>query len=140
MTITATSLMKAAGGPVDATLFPETPLNEVEAQLGLYLTAAYDDARVAAQTDLNIKDSLARNWALYLTFDGVAQRMTAEPLTVNNGPEGGSTGYSKDQILMMQARADKYLADFLALLNVDLAVVPSQFPGTVSLRTRVDFL
>ena len=140
MTIAAASLMKSAGGPVDATLFPEATLPAIEEQIGVYVTAAYDDARIAAQTDDTLKDNLARNWALYLTFDGVAQRMNAEPLTVNNGPEGGMTGYSKDQIAMMQARADKYLADFLALLDTELASPPSQFPGTRSLKNEVFFL
>jgi hypothetical protein len=128
MPLTGADLMMPKG-PVDAVLFPNTPVNIIQGYVDQYLTNAYADARVAAQTDADLKDQLARNWALYQVFQGVANRMSAEPLTVTDS-EKGSTGYSAAQIANIQAQADKYLDDFLGLLSVSGTAQP--LPGTVS--------
>ena len=125
-------------GPVDMVLFPGQQSNIVTAMLDQYLTTAYADARVAAQTNPTIQDALARSWALYLTFDGVYTRMLAEPLSVTVTEKGGH-GYSTEQIRGMAALRDKYLADFNAMILTPGAVPPSQMPGSYSVQNRVMF-
>jgi hypothetical protein len=137
MALTAVDLIQPKG-PVDMALFPGLQSNVVSAIVDQYLTTAYNDERVAAQTDVNRKDMLAQAWALYLVFGTVYTRMLAEPLTVNL-TDKGSHGYSTEQIRGMAGLRDKYLADFNGLILVPGALPPSQFPGSFSLRNRVEF-
>ena len=126
-------------GPEDPVLFPDTEVVIITGYLEQYLANGYSDPRVDVLTDDNRKDALARAWALYQVFDGVATRMSAEPLSVNGGPEKGSTGYSTAQIANIQAKADRYLAEFLGLLTAPLGATVQASTGTLAIQTDVQW-
>jgi hypothetical protein len=109
------------------------------AQVQSYLDKAYGLEAVAAfQSDETRQNNLAMAYALYLVFDFVAMRMSAEPLTVSV-TEKGSHGYSAEQIRQMSDRAQKYLSDYRAMLVLDPTQRPRQVPGAVSLPNTVVF-
>lgn len=136
MALTADDLLQPKG-PVSMVLFPGQQGNVVSDMLDEYLDAAYNDARVAAQTN-PIKDALARAWSLYLVFDNVCIRMSAEPITVTVDGKG-SHGYSREQIQAMERLRDKYLSDFNGMLLTPGAQPPSNLPGSYSVNNRVVF-
>ncbi len=113
--VTSGDLMSPVG-PVENTLFPDTDTRDIATIVTAKITAAYADGRVAAITDIDKKDRAAGFLALYYIFDSIALRMTAEPLTVNNGVEQGTTQYNVQQVNLMQARANGYLAQLNGLL------------------------
>ncbi len=137
MAIDPAELLSAQGGPLDMVLFPGEQSNQVEARLQAYLDRAYADARVSIQQDQTVKDNLARAYALYLAFESVYLRMSAEPLSVQVTEKGGH-GYSTEQIRNMKYASDKYLADFNGLLVVP-GSTRNQRLGSMSIRNTVDF-
>lgn len=124
-------------GPLDALLFPGEASNVLAARLDQYLATAYAKTEVAAQTDPDLQNSLAYNWALYLAFSFVHMRMSAEPITLNVA-EKGSHGYSQAQIDTMKRFADKYHSDFKTLLIMP-GVSVSRLPGSISVRNTVEW-
>ena len=119
-------------------MFPGEMGNVLSARLEGYLTVAYADARVAAQTAEPTQNSLAFAWAHHLAFMDVYLRLTVQPASVTL-TEKGSHSYLVEQLRNMKALADKYLADFNGLLLLPPASPPSQFPGTMSVRNVVDW-
>jgi hypothetical protein len=130
--IAAASLLSPAG-PITPTLFPGEDSLALTARLSGYLTAAYDDARVAPLTPDTTKDKGARALALSTAFTDVYIRMNAEANAVNV-TEKGSTTYTDKQRENIKALADGYLAEL-----DDLIVVPAGdavVRGTTSVPTR----
>lgn len=137
MPYTAADLLSPIG-PLDSSLFPGEQSNVLTGRLNQYLANGYGDARVAAQTDVQRKDSLARAWALHQAFQDVYIRMSGAPLSVTVTEKGGHA-YGAEQIKNMKALSDKYLGDFNGLLLVSPDAAPSQLPGTVSVRNIVEW-
>jgi hypothetical protein len=137
MPLVAADLVSPAG-PVEGYLFPGEDSNVIEARLTGYIEAAYNDERVAAQTDATLQDKLAYPFVLGRVYDAVVTRLSAQPATVTVTEKGGH-GYTSEQIKTFKELAQKYWSDFFALLVTPTAIQPSQFPGTRSVRATVEW-
>lgn len=127
--LTSADLLSPAG-PVESFLFPGEDSKALATRLTGYLTQAYADARVAAQTDALKKNALARAWALYLVYTAVYSRLSANPATITVTEKGGH-GYTATQVQSFKDLAAQYLADFNGLLSLDTGTVhDSPLPGT----------
>lgn len=120
-------------GPLELVLFPGTQSNVFEVRVEGWLNRAYGDSRIPSSASETTKNQLARALALHFAYTAVVQRMAAQPLTVTTA-EKGSSGYSVDQIKLMQARADQYLVEFSDLLPVPTF---DPLPGSGSVRTFI---
>lgn len=125
-------------GPVEGFLFPGEDSNVIEARLTGYIEAAYNDERIAAQTDAALQDKLARPFALSRVYSAVVERLSANPATITVSEKGGH-GYTAEQIKTFKDLAAKYWSDFLFAVQVPPALPPSQFPGTLSLKANVEW-
>lgn len=123
-------------GPLDGSLFPGEQSNVLEGRLNEYLSAGYNDERVAAQPDSTRRDQLAMAYALNKAFTQVYIRLSANPLSITE-TEKGSHAYSSAQIENFNKLATKYWSDFLGLLAIDSGERSTNLPGTVSVRNEV---
>lgn len=135
--ITAADLLQPKG-PLSLSLFPGEGRNEYDTRVGQYITDAYADERVAAQTDQTRADNLARAFALHKAFTDVVVRLSGEPISVSVTEKGGHS-YSGEQIKTFERLAAKYWGDFLGLLVIEGSVPPTQMPGSVSVRNSVEW-
>ena len=124
MAITAADLIEPKG-PVTAELFPNTKRRDLEAKLAEYITAAYLDSRVAAQTGDTDKNKAATLYCLWRVYRAVHLTMTRRPLNLTVTEKGGHA-YSIDQIREMKKLADEALAELDEMVAV---VVDDDEPG-----------
>ena len=133
--ITGSDLI-APNGLIQATLFPDTDRNALSTLMDAYVTRAYADDRVSTITDDTKQNKGAKLLASYFALTDVYLRMLGEPTQVNNGPEKGSTTYTKDQRDGIKALADQCLADLAPLIPV---AASADTPRPTSARLHLSF-
>lgn len=139
MALVATDLI-TPNGPLSLVLFPNIDAKALETKVGVFLTHAYNDPRVAAVTESDDSDQalakeerMAKALALYAAYSEVYQRMVAEPLTVNVAEKGGH-GYSTAQIAAMKDIRDGYRDAFEDELPVEETIPSTNFNSAVQNR------
>ena len=134
MPVVASDLM-APNGPVDV-LFPKEGRRQMLQRLTQYLANGYADSRVATlASDLSPVRQAGPRLGVVSAHTAVADRMSAQPLTVAVTEKGSST-YSAAQIqnAARPRRAVLLGGNLDGLLNVTPYGKPSQFPGSLSSR------
>lgn len=130
MAVVASDLL-APNGPVDATLFPGVASNVLATQLTGYITRAAADPYVLV-ADSSVVDGMTRARALEYVFTTVHVRMSAEPATVNVGPDKGSHTYSTEQLKAIWRLAMQYRAEFEAFIVAAATPSSGPLPGSRS--------
>lgn len=117
MPLLATDLLPPKG-ELEPALFPMETVQAVADRVDAYLVEGYAAGRAAGITDTARLDRLARAYAYWKAYAAVVARMLASPATGSLN-DGGSYGYSSEQLKQLVAERDRWYDEYLTELPSD---------------------